>query len=44
LTRRLRKAARRERACRYALNYLISGAILLILLAPLWLLFLLAAR
>ena len=44
LTTRLRRAARRERTRRYVATYLISGALLLILLAPVWLLVLLLAR
>ena len=40
LTKRLKKAARRERARRYLAIYLTSAAVLLLLLAPLWLMFL----
>jgi predicted permease len=44
VTQRLRKAARRERARRLLAMYVISGLLFLVLLAPLWLLLLIAAR
>jgi hypothetical protein len=42
LTKRLKRAARAERVSRYLGMYAISAAVLMILLAPLWLWLLLA--
>jgi hypothetical protein len=41
LTKRLKNAARRERARRYFGQYLTSGLVVLLLLMPLWILLLL---
>jgi hypothetical protein len=42
LTNRLKRAARAERAIRYLGMYALSAAVLIVLLAPLWLWLLLA--
>jgi predicted permease len=44
LTNRLKRAARRERVRRYAAMCIVSAVLLSLLLAPLWMLYLLWSR